>query len=105
MTTLERARAFVGDMTSGDLRLIESWVEKMAEFADKETADLKAKLDAVSIDVLAAQFIAHRAVGNQEQDLSNGKLAGYCLVCQTPWPCKYSATAIIDGTEGVGGEG
>jgi hypothetical protein len=34
-----------------------------------------------------AQLIAHRAVGNQEQDPQNGKLAGYCVVCQVPWPC------------------
>jgi hypothetical protein len=31
--------------------------------------------------------LAHRAVGNQEQDMQNGKLAGYCIVCQVPWPC------------------
>lgn len=34
-----------------------------------------------------AQLIAHRAIGNQEQDAINGKLAGYCAVCQVPWPC------------------
>jgi len=34
-----------------------------------------------------AQLTAHRAVGNQEQDAANGKLAGYCAVCQVPWPC------------------
>lgn len=43
------------------------------------------------VDRLTAQFIAHRAVGNQEQDMENGKLAGYCLVCQIPWPCEYAA--------------
>jgi len=39
---------------------------------------------------MVAQLIAHRAVGNQEQDADNGKLAGYCLVCQIPWPCEYA---------------
>lgn len=34
-----------------------------------------------------ASALAHRAVGNQEQDVQNGKLAGYCIVCQVPWPC------------------
>lgn len=34
-----------------------------------------------------AQLSAHRAFGNQEQDPANGKLAGYCAVCQVPWPC------------------
>jgi hypothetical protein len=37
--------------------------------------------------------IAHRAVGNQEQDVENGKLAGFCLVCQVPWPCEYAIRA------------
>jgi hypothetical protein len=31
----------------------------------------------------------HRAVGNQEQDIDNGKLAGYCILCQVPYPCEY----------------
>ncbi len=31
----------------------------------------------------------HRAVGNQEQDVANGKIAGYCLLCQIPYPCEY----------------
>lgn len=31
----------------------------------------------------------HRAVGNQEQDVANGKIAGYCLLCQKPYPCEY----------------
>ena len=39
-----------------------------------------------------AQITAHRAVGNQEQDLGNGKIAGYCAVCQTVWPCAYAGT-------------
>lgn len=36
-------------------------------------------------DVTAA--LAHRAVGNQEQDIQSGKIAGYCIVCQVQWPC------------------
>ena len=39
-----------------------------------------------------AQLIAHRACGNQEQDTQNGKLAGYCVVCQTPWSCDVAKT-------------
>lgn len=39
-----------------------------------------------------AQLLAHRACGNQEQDTQNGKLAGYCVVCQIPWPCSYAAS-------------
>lgn len=46
--------------------------------------------DAVGREALIAQFTAHRAVGNQEQDADNGKLAGYCIVCQIPWPCEYA---------------
>ena len=37
-----------------------------------------------------AQLTAHRACHNQEQDLPNGKVAGYCIVCGVPWPCQYS---------------
>ena len=37
-----------------------------------------------------AQITAHRACHNQEQDLPNGKVAGYCIVCGVPWPCQYS---------------
>ena len=41
---------------------------------------------------------AHRAVGNQEQDADNGKLAGYCLVCQIPWPCEYAGQPLGNTT-------
>lgn len=44
----------------------------------------------VSIDERIAVLTAHRAIGNQEQDSGNGKLAGYCAVCQVPWPCEYA---------------
>ena len=37
-----------------------------------------------------AQITAHRACHNQEQDLPNGKVAGYCIVCGVPWPCQYA---------------
>lgn len=39
-----------------------------------------------------AQITAHRACGNQEQDPQAGKLSGYCVVCQIPWPCRYAGT-------------
>lgn len=38
-----------------------------------------------------AQLTAHRACGNQEHDAANGKLAGFCVVCQVPWPCEIAA--------------
>lgn len=56
-----------------------------AALAQKETSD--------SIARLTAQFAAHRAIGNQEQDTANGKLAGYCAVCQVVWPCEFARTA------------
>lgn len=42
------------------------------------------------VERLLAEKLAHRACGNQEQDLQNGKIAGYCVVCQAPWPCSYA---------------
>lgn len=41
-------------------------------------------------DERIAELTAHRACGSQEQDPQNGKLAGYCVVCQTPWPCEIA---------------
>jgi hypothetical protein len=46
----------------------------------------------ISVSERVAQITAHRACGNQEQDPMAGKLAGYCVVCQTPWPCRYAGT-------------
>lgn len=40
-----------------------------------------------NLEERTAELTAHRACGNQEQDAANGKLAGYCVVCQVPWPC------------------
>lgn len=42
-----------------------------------------------------AQLIAHRAVGNQESDPQNGKIPGYCAVCQVPWPCPVSLRPVV----------
>ena len=42
--------------------------------------------------ILVAAATAHRACHNQEQDLGNGKLAGYCIVCGIPWPCETAKT-------------
>lgn len=54
--------------------------------------DAKALLDAFVFSTVhngnLAAALAHRACGNQENDLDNGKLAGYCIVCQIPWPCE-----------------
>jgi hypothetical protein len=43
-----------------------------------------------NIEERIAELTAHRACGNQEQDTQNGKLAGYCVVCQVPWPCEIA---------------
>jgi hypothetical protein len=43
-----------------------------------------------NIEERIAELTAHRACGNQEQDTQNGKLGGYCVVCQVPWPCSYA---------------
>ena len=38
-----------------------------------------------------AQIIAHRPCTNEEHtDGQNGKIAGFCLVCNIPWPCEYA---------------
>ena len=42
--------------------------------------------------ILVAAATAHRACHNQEQDIGNGKLAGYCIVCGIPWPCETAKT-------------
>lgn len=91
-TTLERAKQFVGDMPDGDLRLIESWVEKMAEFADKETAALKAKLDAVR-EIVAeyANPEAHIYVNENGKEIMRDDF-GHVRAA--------NALAIIDGKEG-----
>lgn len=44
------------------------------------------------MDERVAQITAHRVCGNQEQDPQAGKLSGYCVVCQIPWPCSYAGT-------------
>lgn len=50
--------------------------------------------DILRICERTAQLLAHRACGNQEQDVQNGKIAGYCIVCQTPWPCEFAAKGL-----------
>lgn len=58
---------------------------------EERIASLEQQLqEAVSINERVAVLIAHRQVGNQEHDAQNGKLAGYCVVCQIPWPCEYA---------------
>lgn len=48
--------------------------------------------EAVEMNERVAQITAHRVCGNQEHDPLSGKLSGYCVVCQIPWPCKYAGT-------------
>jgi hypothetical protein len=52
-------------------------------------------IDPDKLTRLLAEKLAHRAVGNQEQDACNGKLAGHCIVCQTPWPCEYAKPEVF----------
>jgi hypothetical protein len=42
-----------------------------------------------------AAATAHRACCSCEQDLSNGKLNGYCVVCGVPWPCETAKTFMF----------
>lgn len=41
-----------------------------------------------------AACTAHRACCSDEQDITNGKLHGYCVVCGVPWPCPTAQTFI-----------
>jgi hypothetical protein len=42
-----------------------------------------------------AAAIAHRACCGVEQNLPNGKLHGYCVVCGVPWPCETAQSFIF----------
>jgi hypothetical protein len=33
---------------------------------------------------------AHVPVTNEQHDVANGLISGFCERCRTPWPCKYS---------------
>lgn len=46
------------------------------------------------IKIMVASATAHRACHNQEQDVNNGKLGGYCIVCGVPWPCETAQTYL-----------
>lgn len=35
-----------------------------------------------------AAVLGHRACGSAEHDPLSGKIHGYCIVCQIPWPCE-----------------
>jgi hypothetical protein len=56
----------------------------------EEIDELRRQVEELKLQADVALLTAHRACGNQEQDAANGKLAGYCVVCQTPWPCDYA---------------
>ena len=47
------------------------------------------------IDERIAQLVAHRVCGNQEHNPLNGKIAGYCIVCQVPWLCNIAKLEIV----------
>ena len=92
-----RTDAIITGGTIGQLALLEHacQLERELAWASAEKAKLteivavRPSLDAMNERV--AQLTAHRACGNQEQDADNGKLAGYCVVCQVPWPCAIAA--------------
>lgn len=42
-----------------------------------------------------AAAIAHRGCCGCEQDLANGKLHGYCVVCGVEWPCDTAKTFMF----------
>jgi hypothetical protein len=52
--------------------------------------------EAVGGDLLerVAQITAHRPITNEEHDGTVGLLAGYCVVCRTPWPCEYAGRPL-----------
>lgn len=67
-----------------------NWNEACLHIAKVVASALSSQQPVASAERIA-QLIAHRACGNQEQDPQNGKLAGYCVVCQIPWPCAYAS--------------
>lgn len=48
---------------------------------------------------LIAAATAHRACCGVEQDLPNGKIHGYCVVCGVPWPCETAAFFIFNASK------
>lgn len=73
---------------------IDDPLDNVGGIAEQALDSLAARPQAV--DERVAQLTAHRAVGNQEQDLDQGKLAGYCLVCQVLWPCETAKPQAVD---------
>jgi hypothetical protein len=63
----------------------------------KRIAELEAENARLEAADRVAQLLAHRACGNQEQDVQNGKLAGYCVICQVPWPCDVARPTAVPG--------
>ena len=51
------------------------------------TALIEQPITDMSLLEMIAAATAHRACCNCEQDLNNGKLPGYCVVCGVEWPC------------------
>lgn len=112
---IEQATEFLATLDPETEEEFRAWVwpaiaKDMADFAITIRDEALAARNK-EIEAKVALFTAHRAVGNQEQDLANGKLAGYCLVCQVPWPCEYAISsgvftakeikAVLDAVEKV----
>lgn len=47
-----------------------------------------------NLTILTAACAAHRACCGCENDLANGKIHGYCVVCGIVWPCEVAKTFI-----------
>lgn len=89
MKLLERrAEIFLNENEVPDRILIREHRDLFALFAKGELARQAKTI--TRLEAATEVLIAHRAVGNQEQDVANGKLSGYCLVCQVPWPCQFA---------------
>ena len=90
-----RKREPLGTMPEGLAKMIAEYhdvkgrIEWEAEFS-KILSRFTPVPDDGGLKERVAQITAHRACHNQEQDLPNGKVAGYCIVCGVPWPCQYS---------------
>jgi len=55
----------------------------------------------VTQEQMIAAAIAHRACCGCEQDLPNGKLHGYCVVCGVPWPCDTAKFFLAQPQENI----
>jgi len=62
---------------------------------EKEAVNAEEPLCSDNLLNRIAAAIAHRACCGTEQDLANGKLHGYCVVCGVPWPCETASAFLV----------